>query len=205
MKKKLINILYIFLLLHPIMDLLTALMTRFEISIISVGIIVRGLFLTLMLIYFFFFNSSKYKRKLTKYLLLILIFCIAYFFTKPELIFNKVFFIDEAIYMFKYMYFLVILITLFSLYSEKDIDKKKVINIFVINLIIYALLIVIPFLTNTSFNSYAENKGIGVVGWFYSANEIGVIIAVILFRSLSKAGGGAQQAFDFGKSIFLIS
>lgn len=189
MKRQLINILYIFLLLHPIMDLLTALMTRFEISIISVGIIVRGLFLLMMLIYFFFFNSSKYKKKLTKYLLLIFIFCIIYFLTKRELIFNKSFLIDEVVYLFKYMYFPVMLTTLFSLYTEKDIDRKKVINLFVINLITYALLIIIPFITNTSFNSYAKNRGTGVVGWFYSANEIGVVIAIIfplLFLYINK-------------------
>ena len=114
-KKTLIKILYIFLSIHPLMDLLTALMTRFEISIISVGIIFRGLFLLLMLIYLFFFNNSKYKRKSIKYLLVLFIFCIIYFLTKTELIFNRGFFINEIIYMFKYMYFPVILTTLFKI------------------------------------------------------------------------------------------
>ena len=189
MKKNLIRLTCLFLLLHPIMDLLTALTTRFEIGVISIGIILRGLFLLTMLIYFFFFNSSKYKRKLTKYLLIIFLFCIIYFLTKPELIFNKTFLIDEIIYMFKYMYFPVMLTALFSLYTEEDIDRKKIINIFVINLIIYALLIIIPFITNTSFNSYVKNKGIGVVGWFYSANEIGVVFAIVfplLFLYINK-------------------
>ena len=189
MKEKLIKILYIFLLLHPILDLVTALMTRFNVGFISIGIVVRGLFLALLLIYFFFFNSSKYKWKLTKYLALLFIFCIVYFITKSELIFNKEFFVNEVIYMFKYMYFPIMLVTLFSLYSESFFDKNKIINIFVINLIAYSLLLIIPFITNTSFNSYAKNKGKGIIGWFYSANEIGGIMAIIyplLFLYINK-------------------
>lgn len=188
-KKMLIKILYIFLSIHPLMDLLTALMTRFEISIISVGIIFRGLFFLLMLIYLFIFSSSKYKRKSIKYLLVLLLFCILYFLTKTELILNKSFFINEIIYMFKYMYFPVVLITLLNLYNESNIDRKKIINIFIFNLMAYAILIIIPFITNTGFKSYAQNKGIGVVGWFFSANEIGVILGMIfplLFLYINK-------------------
>ena len=53
----------------------------------------------------------------------------------------------------------------------------------------YAILIIIPFITNTGFKSYAKNKGIGVVGWFFSANEIGVILGMIfplLFLYINK-------------------
>ena len=35
---------------------------------------------------------------------------------------------------------------------------------------------------------------------YFAPTIIIVVIAIILFRSLSKAGGGASQAFDFGKS-----
>lgn len=184
-----VKILYIFLLLHPIMDLITALMTRFELGIISIGIIIRGLFLIFMLIYLFFFNNSKYKKKSIKYLLILFSFCIIYFITKKELIFNSSFLISEFIYMFKYMYFPIIFISLINFCDQYQLDRKKIINIFVINLILYSILIIIPFITNTGFNSYAKNKGIGVVGWFFSANEIGAILTIIfplLFLYINK-------------------
>ena len=173
------KILYWFLLIHPIVDLLTALMTRFELGIISIGVIIRGSFLIAMLIYFFFFNSSKYKKQSIKYLIILFLFCIMYFLTKTQLIFNSSFLISELIYMFKYMYFPVTFICLINLFDQYKIDRKKIINIFIINLISYAILIIIPFITNTGFNSYAKNKGIGVVGWFFSANEIGAILTII--------------------------
>lgn len=184
-----VKLLYLFLLMHPIMDLLTALMTRFEIGIISIGVIIRGLFLLFMIMYLFFFNSSKYKKKSIKYLLILFIFCILYFITKKELIVNISFFLTELIYMFKYMYFPIIFICLMNFFDQYKIDRKKIINIFIINLIIYAILIIIPFLTNTGFNSYAKNRGIGVVGWFFSANEIGAILTIIfplLFLYINK-------------------
>lgn len=190
MKKiNIIKLLYIFLLAHPIMDLLTALTTRFELGIISIGVIIKGLFLAVMLIYFFFYNSSKHKKPSLKYLLTLFAFCIIYFITKPELIFNIKFILTELIYMFKYMYFPILFICLINLFDQYNIDRKKLINIFVINLLSYAILIIIPFITNTGFNSYAENKGIGVVGWFFSANEIGAILAIIfplLFLYVNK-------------------
>ena len=190
MKSKLmIKILYIFLLLHPVTDLLTALMTRFELGIISVGVVIRGIFLLFMLTYLFFFNSSKYKKKSIKYLTSLFIFCIIYFLSKKELIFNTSFFISEFIYMFKYMYFPIVFICLINFFDQYKLDRKKLINVFIINLILYAILIIIPFVTNTGFNSYAKNKGIGVVGWFFSANEIGAILTIIfplLFLYINK-------------------
>lgn len=190
MKNKImIQILYIFLLFHPAMDLLTALMTRFELGIISVGVVIRGLFLLFMLTYLFFFNNSKYKKKSIKYLMLLFIFCTVYFLSKTELISNTSFFISEFIYMFKYMYFPIVFICLINFFDQYKLDRKKLINIFIINLILYAILIIIPFVTNTGFNSYAKNRGIGVVGWFFSANEIGAILTIVfplLFLYINK-------------------
>lgn len=177
-KNKLVKLLYIFLILHPIMDLGTALMTRFEIGMVSIGVILRGLFLFLMLVYLFFFNSSKYKKKSICYIFLIFIFSVIYFLTKPELL-NKSFLLNEGIYLFKYMYFPIVFTCLFNLHDEAVLDKNKIVNIFFINLLVYSFLIIIPFITNTSFNSYAKNKGVGVVGWFFSANEIGAILSII--------------------------
>ena len=41
-----------------------------------------------------------------------------------------------------------------------------------------SILIIIPYITNTSFSSYHEISQ-GTVGWFYSANEIGAIMVAL--------------------------
>ena len=172
-KKKLI---YIFLLLQPFIDLVTSIMTRFEVGVISLGIIVRGVFILCMIIYLMFFCNTKYRRGSIFVVVLLAIYVCLYFFTKTELLTNFTFFVSDIIYLFKYMYFIVLFITMFNFYEQYKLEYKKIINIFLINLFIFSLLIIIPYLTNTSFSSYAENRGDGVVGWFYAANDISVIL-----------------------------
>lgn len=189
MKLDKVKLMYIFLLLQPIIDLITGITTKFEIGFISLGIIVRGLFILIMLIYLFFFCNTKYKKGSIIYIFVLGIYIILYFFTKTELLTNTSFFINDFIYLFKYLYFLILFITVFNFYFQYKLDYKKIIKIFIINLIMYVVLILIPYLTKTSFSSYAGNKGKGVVGWFYAANDISNILVLLfpfLIYSLDK-------------------
>lgn len=170
------KLIYLFLLIQPILDLITSIMTRYEIGFVSIGVIVRGIFILCMLIYLLFFCNTKYKKVSIIYVFLLGIYFVLYFLIKPELLSNFTFFMNDFIYLFKYMYFLILFITMFNFYIQYELDYKKIINIFLINLLVFSILIIIPYLTNTSFSSYALNKGDGVVGWFYAANDISVIL-----------------------------
>lgn len=179
MKEKYKKLLYIFILLQPIIDLVTALMTRFEVSMISLGVIVRGIFILIMLWYLFFINKSKYRKGSITYIVLLGIFYFFYIVTKKELLFNGNLLFDEIVYIFKYSYFPILFVTFINLIDQYKIDRKKIINLFVINLLVYSLLIIIPTITGTGFNSYNNNEGFGIVGWFYSANEISAILTIV--------------------------
>lgn len=197
MNKKL---LYIFILLQPFIDLFTALMTRFEIGVISLGVVIRGLFILGMLIYLFFFSKSRYRNKSIKYLLLLGTFYIFYLITKSEVLTNFGFLFNEITYIFKYSYFILLFITFINYIDEFKVDRKDVIKLFTFNLISYSLLIIIPFLTGTGFNSYNNNEGYGITGWFYSANEISAIFTILypfLFMYLSSK-------FNFKNCLFII-
>lgn len=197
MNKKL---LYIFILLQPFIDLFTALMTRFEIGVISLGVVIRGLFILGMLIYLFFFSKSRYRNKSIKYLLLLGTFYIFYLITKSEVLTNFGFLFNEITYIFKYSYFILLFITFINYIDEFKVDRKDVIKLFTFNLISYSLLIIIPFLTGTGFNSYNNNEGYGITGWFYSANEISAIFTFLypfLFMYLSSK-------FNFKNCLFII-
>ncbi|MBQ7104280.1 MAG: O-antigen ligase family protein [Bacilli bacterium] len=169
------KLIYLFLLLQPFIDLVTSIMTRFEIGFISIGVVIRGLFILFMIIYLLFFCNTKYKRLSILYVFLLGIYTVLYFVVKSELLSNFNYFMTDIVYLFKYMYFLLLFITMFNFYIEYKLEYKKIINIFIFNLFIYSLLILIPYLTNTSFSSYALNRGDGVVGWFFAANDISVI------------------------------
>lgn len=170
------KILYLFLLLQPIIDVFTSLMVKFTDTFLTIGMIIRGIFLFLMLLYIFFFNSSKYKNKSIIYLSILFIFILLYFITKPD-IFTLDYLLIEVKYLFRYMYFPIITIALINFYDQEKLEKEQLFKIFIFDLLLYSFLIVFPEITGTSFLSYHYGKG--TVGWFYAANEIGAILVAL--------------------------
>lgn len=170
MKQK---ILYIYLLLQPFIDLITALMTRNEMSL-TLGIVVRMIALG-VIIFYTLISKSKYKKYAIGYYLLMFIFLIFYFLTKDL---NMVFFKEELRFIFKYLYFPILLVGLLTIYDELKLDKEKITKIFTINLVVFFILIIIPFILGTGFASYVGNRK-GTVGWFYAANEVSAIICIL--------------------------
>ena len=144
------KLIYFFLLLQPFIDLVTSIMTRFEIGFISIGVIIRGLFILFMIIYLLFFCNTKYKRLSIFYVFLLGIYTVLYFVVKSELLSNFSYFMIDIVYLFKYMYFLLLFITMFNFYIEYKLEYKKIINIFIFDLFIYSLLILIPYSDNNS-------------------------------------------------------
>lgn len=168
---------YIFLLIQPILDLLTSLMVRLTNLPLTIGMIVRGLFLFVMVIYLVFINKSVHKKKSIVYLVILCIFSIIYFITKKE-IFNISFLKTEITYLFKYMYFPIISLCLINTFDELQLKKEKIFKVCIIEALLYSVLIILPEITNTAFSSYiGSNKG--TVGWFYAANEIGAIMVAL--------------------------
>ena len=88
MRKKIVNIMYLFILLQPLLDILTSLMTRFLDTRFTIGILVRGLLFVISVIYIFFLSKSKYKKVSSIYLGMLIIFAIVYFDTKTSLFTN---------------------------------------------------------------------------------------------------------------------
>lgn len=171
--------LYFFLLLQPIIDLFTSLMTRFINIPITIGMLTRGIFLLVIVLYTII--NKKRDKKAIIYLSILCVFFLLYFITKTD-IFNLNFLITEIKYLFKYMYFPIVAVCMINIYDTLKLEKEKIFNIFIINLIVYSLLILVPEITGTSFASYLDaNKG--TVGWFYSANEIGAIL-IALFPNM---------------------
>lgn len=174
---KKINIFYVFLLIQPILDLVTSLMVRFTNLPLTIGMVVRGLFLFIMVIYLLFVNKSVHRKKSIIYLGILCIFSILYLITKDG-IFTLGFLKTEVIYLFKYMYFPIIALCLINAFDELQIKKEKIFKVCIIEAIIYSILIILPEITNTAFSSYIDNNE-GTVGWFYAANEIGAIMVAL--------------------------
>ena len=195
---KKVNIFYIFLMIQPILDLLTSLMVRFTDLPFTIGMIIRGLFLASMIVYLLFINKSIHKKKSIIYLGILFLFCILYFITKSG-IFDISYLKTEIIYMFKYLYFPIVAICLINIFDEIGLEKEKIFKVCIFEAVLYSALIILPEVTGTAFSSYiGDNKG--TVGWFYAANEIGAIMVALfpfLYYLLFEREGIIKIAFTF--------
>ncbi len=166
--KNISKIILIFIFLQPIIDLLTSISINYLHLTISVGIVVRSLFLVLIIYYYVFIR--KISKKQLMYLLGILVFSLSFiifiYLSKEPMGSN-------IVSLIKYLYFIILLI----LIDSKDLKISKR-NLFYIALI-YILLIFVPRMLSFDFNSYREGN-IGSVGIFNSGNEINAILVFLL-------------------------
>lgn len=177
-KNKLLNLLYIYILFQPFIDLATSLVTRFTDSYITLGLIIRGIFLVVVTIYLLFYNKSKYRKINIIYLALVAVYILCYFIAKDS-VFNFNFFLTEIKYIFKHIYIPILFIGLLNVFEANKFEFEKMNNIFIKVVIIYSVLIIIPIITFTAFSSYQVGGDNGYIGWFYSANEIGSILTIL--------------------------
>ncbi len=178
MKDKLKTGLPLLLLFLPIIDLFTSLFVRGEGAGLSIGVIVKGLMCVFGVLYIFFVTKSKYKKISMIFLSLDFVYCLVYLLLKyriTEFGFIK----TEVTYLFKYFFIFVIFFTFVNIFTDIEYEKEKLIGILFCNYVIYILIYVLAFVTNTGFSSYADfNKGSNA--WFYSANETSVILVLLL-------------------------
>ena len=169
-KKNFNTLLVIFLLLQPILDLITGLGLHIWEVNITFGIIIRILFL-LFLVYSVLFI---YKKKET-YPFYGILLCYGLFYVLGIILFkNGTGFFSEIRGLCRAFYFPALLISLYSIKEEINISKMALMVI----LITYLVGILVPNCLNIGFKSYEITKA-GTLGFFNSANEISGIISIL--------------------------
>ena len=176
LSKNKVNILLIYLFMQPFLDLITSLCLNVMHIHITIGMIVRFLFLGFLTLEFLFNKKSKTKKKKFYYLLITIIYFIL--FTSEILIVkgrNPLFY--ELSNMIRCFYFPISFILLVDYFETEKIE----INLKTWNYLFmtYVILIFIPTITNTGFNGYTQGK-VGNIGWFNSSNEISAILSLLL-------------------------
>lgn len=172
-KTRLPLILGLYIILQPLLDALTAFGALAE-HPVTAGVLVRTVFMVLTFLYVVFVSRFEGKKwclaflgALIAYLALFMIYmfslgglslCLA---NLKDLI--KVYFAPF------------VLVFLYAIYREYGAQIST--RALAVSGGIYAFVILLAFLTGTSFVSYG-NSGYGYKGWFYAANEISCIIAL---------------------------
>lgn len=189
-RQRLPLILAVYILIQPLLDILTAFGALAE-HTITAGVLVRTLFLVFGFVYVVFasnFSGKKWCLACMGALVAYLVLFMLYMFSLggislclsniKEL--TKVFFAPFVV------------IFLYAVYRQYGYLISTRTLAWTGGL--YAGVILLAFLTGTSFVSYA-NSGYGYKGWFYAANEVSCIIALVApfticrcLNSLSASG-----------------
>lgn len=168
-KKNFNKIISIFILLQPILDLVTGLCVNLFNLNITIGIVIRMLFL----LFIIYTTIIVYKKKLAFYIYLcIFLYSILYLIGiivyKDGVIFN------ELQGLLKALYFPIILISLYDLKEEFKVSNMTLFT----TLFLYLILILVPNFLGIGFDSYKIAKS-GNLGFFNAANEISGIISIL--------------------------
>lgn len=169
-----LKILTVFLFLQPLIDMLTAVSLRIFNNSFIVGLGIRFIFMIYIIYYNLFLTKNKSKY-INIYLLGVFIYVLLF---GINILYDKGFsaLSYELKSTIKSFYFPVILVGLINIFKDnKNIDIKILSKLF----IIYCLGVLIPNLLGIGFISYEVTKS-GSIGFFYTANEIGAIISILM-------------------------
>jgi len=160
----------IFILLQPMIDLITGIGIHLFHMNITIGMIIRLLFLLLTM----YITVFVYKKKkvlffyITLFIYLVLYILGVYIFKDGIGIFREL----QGI--FKVFYFPTILLSFYMIKEDIKISKMTLFT----SLFLYLICILIPIILNMGYQSYQITK-VGTAGFYNSANEISGIISIL--------------------------
>lgn len=169
-KKNISIICMLFLMSAPLIDFITGLSIHvFNINL-TLGLIVRMIFL----LFIFYISTYIYNKKNNLILFVVFIVYLLFFTLGLFLFKDNVNYFREIQNTVRLFYFPLLLTFLFSIRKEIKITNLSL----VLTLTFYLVFIFIPLILGIGFESYAITKE-GTLGFYNSANEISAIIAII--------------------------
>lgn len=169
-KENLSKYLSIFLILQPVLDMLTGICLHIFHLNITLGIIIRLLFLAFIgYITIFIYKKKKPLIYYIIFLIYMCFYCLGIYLYK-----DGVGLFAEMQGLLRVFYFPLLLLSLYEIKDEFKISKLTLFT----TLSLYLLFIFIPVLFHVGFKSYEITKS-GTLGFFNSANEISGIISIL--------------------------
>ncbi|MGB4588328.1 MAG: O-antigen ligase family protein [Clostridiaceae bacterium] len=175
-EQKYFKILVVFLLMQPVIDVLTSLGVRYAPGVLSIGMIVRSIFLLFSIGFILLYLAYKPGRKSILIYMVVLFGYVVLFFISV-LLNPDLRLMDNVKEMLKIIYFPVTMVV-FSLCIDKS-KIEKLIGYMVIVFYIYSFVIFLGSITKTGFSTYGYLDK-GNQGWFYAGNEVSAILSFLI-------------------------
>ena len=200
------NFLLIFILLQPILDLLTAFCIMVLKIDTTIGVITRLFVMFLSGIYILIQTKKQGNIKYILYIILVgIVFTIGLVNNKltknPMVLTEEIKFIAKALYPF-----VMLTCYVFVFKSLKEKSHSKMRNYITYASLIIGVVMVASITTGTDYNSYEWVK-LGSRGWFYAGNELGSILAImcpiVILYSIEKTKS-IGKAYYWIPSILVV-
>lgn len=183
MKKIEKNILCIFIILCPILDMMSFIFRNAFHTNISPSTFLRPIIPTIAILYLFFKKDKKFKIRLCLIGAIYAVYAILHLLVFRSIITGSSYggITHEAQYIINYSYMIVNLILYITVFQDEEDIGKLSKSVLIAN-VIYMTSIVIAIVTKTSSSTYIE--GMGYKGWFESGNSLGSILILSLFMTI---------------------
>lgn len=178
------NLLYLFILSCPILDIISFIFRNTFETNISITTFLRPIIPVILFLMIFIKENKKNKIIIVGVISAYIIYSIVHLSLYSQLIKTISYsgILHEAQYLINYTFIIMLLYTAFKvLYKNENKELKYVI---VLTMAIYVVSIYISIITKTSSTSYIE--GLGYKGWFESANSISSILVILLTLAFSQ-------------------
>lgn len=174
------NILCFFIIICPVLDMLSFIFRNVFNTNISPSTILRPIIPIIVIIYLFFKEDKKFKLYTFLGFLIFGIYGVIhlYLFTKVKTGSSYSGVIHEAQYIVNYSFMILNLFLYIYIFKDKNTEKLK--KSILYSACIYVGSIIISIITHTSSHTYLEEQ-MGYKGWFESGNSVGAILLLTMF------------------------
>lgn len=173
------NLLTVFIILCPILDIASFIFRNIFNTKISPSTIIRPVIPIIAFIYYFIKADKKYKLKMfgisAVYGIYAIIHLILFTTVRSESSYSNI--SHELQYLVNYTFMIIILYVFIKTFKEKL--TKKIEKATIISVGIYLLSIILSIVTNTMSSTYIE--GMGIKGWFESGNSISATLILSMY------------------------
>lgn len=168
---------FILIVIQPVIDLITSVSEKYNTFPVSIGAVIKTLFMVLLIIYITHYFLSQNKFIIVLYIgsyLSILITVLVSFLVK-----ENVHVFAEINFALKTAYYLTMIFGSIAFVEMNSVTKKLIYQAVKMISLIVGTSYWTALFTKTSFNSYTYG-GAGFSGWFFSANELSVMVILLL-------------------------
>ena len=173
-----------FIILGPVIDVLTSLSEKFLSLPLSAGILVRFLFVGLIGIYLLFIYKDKHHVLIKVFFLAVSVYGVVHILLNAYTFGTATLFENLKMF-FKTYYFVYALLFFYALYRSENFKiSDKVLTVVFLE---YTGCVLLAVLTKTSFYTYPWRWQEGYCGWFFAGNEVAAVIAALSFVAIFYA------------------